>query len=92
MTLQSLTANAHKALLSQLEEQLSECITAEIGTGWTLSGLKDRIQCYRPADSIMDTFTLDGRKILEVGPIKCDSKVVDGVPTVTFNIPYRKLV
>lgn len=52
---------------------LTDAITAVIGKGWQICDLKARLACVKIQGQSQETYTLDGKPILELWPIQLET-------------------
>ena len=67
---------------------LTDAISAVIGRGWEVSDLKGRLACVKIQGQPQETYTLDGKPILELWPIQLETINEDGKFTMKCTLNY----
>jgi hypothetical protein len=68
---------------------LTDAITAVIGKGWQICDLKGRLACVKIQGQPQETYTLDGKPILELWPIQLETINEGGKFTIKATRNYR---
>ena len=68
---------------------LTDAISAVIGRGWEVSDLKGRLACVKIQGQPQETYTLDGKPILELWPIQLETINEGGKFTIKATRNYR---
>lgn len=81
-----------KELARQKDDLIRTCITAVIGTDWTLEQIAPRLTCERFEDSLVERWYVDGIPILEIWPLSTRNEVSEYfLSTVNVSFQYRVL-